>query len=460
MARQQLGQARARDRARRQLQHRLEAAVAAHQRAAAKIGDAGGGALEDGRHLAQQLLAAALADLLVGDVEGDDRGRLLARGERRRLDPRQQPALAELGMDDAIAHLGALGPLERLLQPLVLGQRLRRDDLSVDVLQHRRRAARGRLLAHPARRFLERGDADAGGVHHGADLHAREVALFLDAAVLDDAHVAALAAGAAVAANESAQAAQRHPGRTDPALRFDRPRAGLERRQRPALAPGEQARQAGVAFAERDRDAAGHLVERGVGADEQAAVVEQHHADRAEVEPVVELAHRTVGALARGVLAGRVLQQGEIERLPILAFEDAARGPVPADHALGVDEPALAEGRHFGAAQRCLQDLATLAVGAAVLVGLQLDRVAADQRLASAAGEIEKGLVDVDETELLVLQRHREGRVPEDLQRLLDRRRQAAGGCRHSSAPAPISARSWARLISATLIRRRSAASR
>ena len=34
---------------------------------------------------------------------------LLARGQRRRLDPREQPALAELRMADAIAHLGALG---------------------------------------------------------------------------------------------------------------------------------------------------------------------------------------------------------------------------------------------------------------------------------------------------------------------------------------------------------------
>ncbi len=465
MTGEQLGQARADDRARRQAQHGLEAPVAAHQRAAAQIGDAGGRALEDRRHLAQQLLAAPLADLLVGDVEGDDRRGALARSKRRRLDPRQQPALAELGMDDAVAHLGALGALQRQLQPLVLGERLRRDDLAADVLQHRRRAAaRLRPLPHPARRFLEGGDADAGGVHHGADLDPRQVALFLDAAVLDDAHVAALAARRAIAADDRAQAPERAAGGGDPALRLDRPRAGLERRERAAFAPREQARQVGIAVGERDRHAARHPVERRVGADQQAAVVEQDHADRAEVEPVVELAHRAVGALARGVLAGRVLEHGEVERRAALARQDAARGAVPALEAARVDQPALAQRRRVGAAVRRHQHPALLEVGGAVLLVLQLDRVAADEGGAIEAGELDEGVVDVDDQEVGVLQRRRKRRLPEDLQRLANRRRQPDRGdaCArpHSRAPAPISARSCARLISATLISSCSAASR
>ena len=121
------------------------------------------------------------------------------------------------GWLDRVAHLGALGAAQRLLQPLVFGQRVRRDDVAADALQRadvgdvvagsarRRRAA----LAHPARRLLEGREADAGGVHHRADLHLREIALLLDAAVLDHRHVATLAAGALVAAHDRAQSLQR-----------------------------------------------------------------------------------------------------------------------------------------------------------------------------------------------------------------------------------------------------------
>ena len=40
---------------------------------AAQIGDARRGAVEDGRELAQQAIAALLGQMLVGDVERDDR---------------------------------------------------------------------------------------------------------------------------------------------------------------------------------------------------------------------------------------------------------------------------------------------------------------------------------------------------------------------------------------------------
>ena len=82
---------------------------------AAQVGDAGGGALEDGGQLAQQLLALALRAFLLGHVERDHgapAGVALAR-----LDARQQPAPAELGMVDRVAHLGALAAAQRLLQP-------------------------------------------------------------------------------------------------------------------------------------------------------------------------------------------------------------------------------------------------------------------------------------------------------------------------------------------------------
>ena len=54
-----------------QAEHGLEAPVAAHQHRAAQVGDAGGGAVEDGGQLAQQLLALALRAFLLGDVERD-----------------------------------------------------------------------------------------------------------------------------------------------------------------------------------------------------------------------------------------------------------------------------------------------------------------------------------------------------------------------------------------------------
>jgi hypothetical protein len=64
-------------------------------------------------------------------------------------------------------------------------------------------------------------------------------------------------------------------------------------------APAEQFAQAGRRIGELHRRAADHALEGQVGAYQQAAGVEQHHADGAQVEPVVEFARRTIGALAR-----------------------------------------------------------------------------------------------------------------------------------------------------------------
>ena len=167
----------------------------------------------------------------------------------------------------------------------------------------------------------------------------RQVALFLDAAIRDDAHEAPFATGRAVATDDGAQATHLAVGPGHPALRLDRRRAGLQSLQRTALAPGEQTGQARRALVEGDRDAARHLVERRVAADQQAAVVEQDHADRAEIEPVVELAHRAVGTLPGGVLAGRVLQDGEELRTAIGARHDMACSAEPALLAVAVQQP-------------------------------------------------------------------------------------------------------------------------
>ncbi len=418
MTRQQLGQAQSGDTALRQAQHRLEAPVAAHQHAGAQVGDAGGGALENGGHLAQQLLAAALALLLVGDVEGDDRSRLLARRQRRRLDPRHQPALAELGVPDRVAHLGPLGSLQGQLQPLVLGQRFGRDDVATDVVRHRRGRAAAAALADPARRFLEGGDADAGGVHEGTDLQVRQVALFFDAAVFDDAHEAALARRGLVAAHDRAQAPGAAAGLGHPALRFDRTRARVQARQRIALAPRQQPGQAGRAFGERHRHAARELVEGRVGADQQAALVEQHHADRAQVEPVVELAHRAVGTIARHVLGRRVLQHGQIERRAVRADQHVAGGAKPALEARRVEQAALGTVGHLDA-RAGVDALAVLDRRQPVFLGQEVGEVAADDGFAGQPDEGGEGGIDIDEEEGLVLQRSRKGRVPEQPENLV-----------------------------------------
>ena len=184
--------------------------------------------------------------------------------------------------------------------------------------RRRRRGARSRAPAAARwrtqpRRLLEGGHADAGGVHQRADLHLRQVALFLDAAVLDHRHVAALAARRVVAAHDArsrrgAAVGLRQPALASPAARRRAAAAAAARRRpRPAAAC-----RLGRRVGQQHRHAADQRLEGRVGAHQQAAVVEQHHADRAQVEPVVELAQRAVGALARHVLGGGVLQHAQV----------------------------------------------------------------------------------------------------------------------------------------------------
>ena len=295
---EQLVDAAAGDAAAFEPEHDFEAPVAAHQQVAAQVGDARCRAFENRRQLVQQLLAARLRLLLLGDVERHDRRGSLTRRERGRLDPRHQPALAELGVAHRVAHLRALRVSQCVLQPFVFGQRLGRHDVAADRLQHRRPARRiapaGRralALSDPARRLLKRRQADAGGVHQRADLHLREVALFFDAAVFDDRHEAALATRRFVAANNRSQSTQAGIGLRQPALRDHRSAARLQLCRRRAVAPEQQLLQRGRRVRQQRRHRTGHRFERRVGPHQQAGLVVQHHAERAQVEPVVELAH-------------------------------------------------------------------------------------------------------------------------------------------------------------------------
>ena len=201
-------------------------------------------------------------------------------------------------MAHRVAHLRALRVSQCVLQPFVFGQRLGRHDVAADRLQHRRPARRiapaGRralALSDPARRLLKRRQADAGGVHQRADLHLREVALFFDAAVFDDRHEAALATRRFVAANNRSQSTQAGIGLRQPALRDHRSAARLQLCRRRAVAPEQQLLQRGRRVRQQRRHRTGHRFERRVGPHQQAGLVVQHHAERAQVEPVVELAH-------------------------------------------------------------------------------------------------------------------------------------------------------------------------
>ena len=181
---------------------------------------------------------------------------------------------------------------------------------------------------------------------------------------------------------------------------------------RPSL-NAEQLLQIRRGFRQQHRHRADQRVEGTVGAHEQAAVVEQHHADRTQVEPVVELARRAVGALARHVLGGAVLHRQQVQRAPLVVEQRAARLAQPALAAAGVDQAPLEQGRHVAAVEVLAQALADLTLLGAVLLGLQVDRVDADQLVARRSRDIGERRVGVEQTEIGSPQRCREARRPD-----------------------------------------------
>ena len=185
------------------------------------------------------------------------------------------------------------------------------------------------------------------------------------------------------------------------------------------------------------RHRTGQRLERRVGAHQQAGLVEQHHAHRAQHEPVVELERRAVGPLARNVLGGAVLHHHQIDGAACCVGQQVAGRAKPAFTPLHVEQAALQQGRHVGTQKVFLQALAQGAVAGPVFFGLQLDRVAAHQAFTAVAGEIEVGLVDVDESKIGILQGAGKRRLPVDVQRLArcgGQRRRLAGRCRNQRA--------------------------
>ena len=286
-------------------------------------------------------------------------------------------------------------------------------------------AARHPPLPHPARRLLERRQADAGGVHQRADLHLREVALVLDAAVLDHAHVAALPAGAAVAAHDRTQpplavrlGSASHGARSAPS----RAAAPARRRPRPrrAIAAGRPAhRPATPAPCRRAHRTPGWSAPAGRAHRTAPCRPGSGRTSRRARAPS---GRRARGRRARGSRpaaatdrAGRRRRRWTARRaLRYQRSRPPASMKRPSASAGSRPDPGLAASR-----QRA----------GAVFVGQQLQRVEADQPFARVAAELDEGRVDVGEAEVGMLQHDRKRRIPEQPDRLAQR-----GAARHSAA--------------------------
>ena len=132
---QHIDQQRTRRRTGAQAQHGFEAPVAAHQPLAPQVGNAGAGALQNGGQLTQQLRTVALGFFLLGHVQRHHRQRLASAGQCAGLYAGHQPAPAQAGHRDRIAHLHPAAVPQGLLQALKLGTGCRLYLVTADGLQ-------------------------------------------------------------------------------------------------------------------------------------------------------------------------------------------------------------------------------------------------------------------------------------------------------------------------------------
>ena len=185
----------------------------------------------------------------------------------------QQPAQSELGMANGVARLCALTAPHRLLDPFVSRQRGRRDHFAAYGLhcrlaggdRSRRRGMGYRAGSDPAG-LLERRDTDAGGVHQRTDLHAYQVAFFLDAHVLHRRHVTSMPGRRLVATHQRARTARPAVAMFEPHFALRRRCPGFELRVRCIAFPCEQMLHFGRRLGQRHRHRAGQEFERRVDA--------------------------------------------------------------------------------------------------------------------------------------------------------------------------------------------------
>ena len=153
----------------------------------------------------------------------------------------------------------------------------------------------------------------------------------------------------------------------------------------------------------------------------------------ADVEPLIQVARRTVCLLARHMLGGAVLQDRKEYDVAARVDERAPRSPEPACASLRIDEPALDQLWRERAAQVFGKTLAHFTAEGVVFLGLQCQRVLSQQLLAVEAAELHIGFVDRDQPEMRILQRGGKRRVPEHADQFASR--VAVGLACHGTRP-------------------------
>ena len=101
------------------------------------------------------------------------------------------------------------------------------------------------------------------------------------------------------------------------------------------------------------------------------------------------------------MLGGAVLHRRQDHRATLLVVQCPPRFAQPALATPRVDQPPLEHGRQV----RAVEDIALFG---AILLGLELDRIQADQLVAGVAAELDEGRVHVEQPEIRCLQRSRE----------------------------------------------------
>ena len=369
-----------------------------------------------------------MRSLLLGDIERDHRQGGASAGQLAGFDPGQQPAQAELGHLDRVTHLGSPALAQRLLQAIKFVKRIGLDLITADRLQAGRQPGSGRGITgdaqgragarrpalQPAARGFVSGQADAGGIHQRTDLQLGQIVLVLQAAVLYHRHHAQRTGFAQEGAQPGAQALapSRRLGHCGP--HFQCPLAGLQVGMRPLALPGQQLAQIGRCFGQHHRRPPQQGLECGVAAHHQAAAVVDQHADRAEVEPLVDLVAALTCLQPRLVLGGGVMQQRQQQRSTVVCADPTRHRAKPALAALLVDQPAL--DLAFGllaSGQGRLPELARLVDTRMVFGRHIVDRIAPQQQFGRSPGRLAKGAVGGDNHEIGVLHQQRLRRVPE-----------------------------------------------
>ena len=222
-----------------------------------------------------------------------------------------------------------------------------------------------------------------------------------------------LVVGRRDAAQAGTQVARPAAGLGQPGLLVHRCGTGLQLGGRAVVGPAQQLLQCRDGIAQAKRRAANERFEHPVDLQQSAPIVVQHHALRAQVEPVRDFTFRTLRAHALGLLQAAVLQHRDPEQPPLQIGHRAARCAEPAFVAMGVEQPLGLGHRRRRRRWRRAEAGAQQQAGHPVPRRLQLQRVAADQLVARLAGEPKVGRVDVDQPKGAVLQGDGDQRFPD-----------------------------------------------